>query len=423
MSFLQYINSIKSQFNPKNFNIPEKKSLNYFMLTPIESLLINRKMPHGYKLVLDNKEDINIDINIEKKLKESSLEEKVIPKLKSKRRIKSKKKTTEFKEYFKNIQNEKNSLIQKCRKCLDRILSETCSKNFYNQLKNKKIPSLLSIKKKVANNKYNNSSEFFLDLRNIWNYYLKKYPSDSKIFNNSYIMSQLTEELYNQFDNINEDENYGNNLKKNIDNNCNLKKKKKNKVENKVTVGEKNALGIAIRCLNKDQLKGFVKLLKKFNINEIQKGEKKYVEFNIDKLSNHVIKNLKLYVEECGIIIQNIYQYNRISKEDNNNNNNINNNNINNNNNNINNLKTSISEIEELKNNFQKEIITNDENEMKSENRNLFDINSINSMSNSNNLFLIEKKNEYRNQDINIYADIEKLLSSSEENSQNFSDF
>ncbi len=112
MSFLQYINSIKSQFNPKNFNIPEKKSLNYFMLTPIESLLINRKMPHGYKLVLDNKEDINIDINIEKKPKESSLEEKVIPKVKSKRRIKSKKKTTEFKEYFKNIQNEKNSLIQ-----------------------------------------------------------------------------------------------------------------------------------------------------------------------------------------------------------------------------------------------------------------------------------------------------------------------
>ena len=410
MSFLQYINSIKSQFNPKNFNIPEKKSLNYFMLTPIESLLINRKMPHGYKLVLDNKEDINIDINIEKKPKESSLEEKVIPKLKSKRRIKSKKKTTEFKEYFKNIQNEKNSLIQKCRKCLDRILSETCSKNFYNQLKNKKIPSLLSIKKKVANNKYNNSSEFFLDLRNIWNYYLKKYPSDSKIFNNSYIMSQLTEELYNQFDNINEDENYGNNLKKNIDNNCNLKKKKKNKVENKVTVGEKNALGIAIRCLNKDQLKGFVKLLKKFNINEIQKGERKYVEFNIDKLSNPVLKSLILYVEECGIIIQNIYQYTRISKEDTNNNN-------------INNLKTSTSVIEESKNNLQKEIITNDENEMKSDNKNQFDINSINSISNSNNIFLIEKKYEYRNHDINIYPDIEKLLSSSEENSQNFSEF
>ena len=326
MSFLQYINSIKSQFNPKNFNKQEKKPLNYFMLTPIESILINRKMPPGFKLVLDNNEDIKI----EKKPKESSLEKKVIPKLKRKKRIKSKKKVSDFKEYFKNIQSEKLSLIQKCRKCLDIILSESCSKNFYYHLKNKKIPSLLSIKKKVENYKYNNSTEFFLDLRNIWNYYLKKYPSDSKHFNNSCKMSQLTEELYNQFDDINEDENFGNNLKKNIDYNCNLKKSKKIKAESKVSVGEKNALGIAIRNLNKDQLKGFVKLLKKFNINEIQKGERKYVEFNIDKLSNPVLKSLILYVEECGIIIQNIYQYTRISKEDTNNNN-------------INNLKTSTS--------------------------------------------------------------------------------
>jgi hypothetical protein len=409
MSILQFTNEKISKLNTKYFNNQEKQSLNQFMLTPSESLIINNKLPPVFKLVLDN----NDDIKIEQTTKELSIkEEEAIPKLKQKRRLKSKKKISEFKEFFKNIQKEKMTLVQKCEKCLDRILSEKCSNKFYNPLYNYKIPSLFSIKQNLKNNKYNKASEFFLDLRNIWNYYFEKYPSESIIYKNCCLMSKLTEELDNQFDKIDKDEIYRYILNKEISYNFNFKNNKINGIEKKMSVGEKNALGFAIRSLNKDQLKGFVKLLKKLNLKENQNGEKKFIEFNIDKLPNDILKNLKLYVEECGINFKNIYQYNRIYKGNNNNNNNI-----------IKNLKSKISEIEEPKKNLQKKNQTNNENTIKYENKKLFDKNSINTKVNSNNSNSIEKKNESKNQNINVYPDIEKLLSSSEQDSEIFSDF
>ena len=120
MFILQFTNEKISKLNTKYFNNQEKQSLNQFMLTPSESLIINNKLPPGFKLVLDN----NDDIKIEQTTKELSIkEEEAITKLKQKRRLKSKKKISEFKEFFKNIQKEKMTLVQKCEKCLDRILS------------------------------------------------------------------------------------------------------------------------------------------------------------------------------------------------------------------------------------------------------------------------------------------------------------
>ena len=399
MSIVKFINYNKPIFYTKYINNNNKTSLNNFMLTLAESLIINKKMPSGYKLVLDDNDDIKINQSSNELIKK----EKIISKLKQKRRINSKKKNSEFKKYFKNIQKEKNSFIQKCKICFDRILSENCSHIFYPLNNNKKIPSLYSIEKKLSYNKYKKYSDFFLDLRNIWNYFFDNYSSEPKIFQSCCLLSKLTEDLYNQFDNIDENENNGFNLNKEI--NCNLffNRKITPQIEKKIiTIGEKNALGFAIRNLNKEQLKGFVKLLQKFNINEKNYGERKFVEFDIDKLPKNIFLNLKLYVEECGININNIYQYYKICKGNNYNKNN-----------NDNNLKSKISKI--LKNNLQnKQINSNNENIINSENKNI-DLNGIYKKINSNNSNIIEIEKEFKNQNINIYPEIEKLVSSSEE--------
>ena len=118
-----------------------------------------------------------------------------------------------------------------------------------------------------------------MDLRKIWLFYYQNYPNNSEIRQRTYSMSELCENLCKNIDNVFMDDNIRNNLDLNqysqnynyygndyrfnggninqivYNNNYNIN-------NNEMSIEEKNALGNAIRNLNKEQLKGIIKLLR-----------------------------------------------------------------------------------------------------------------------------------------------------------------
>jgi Mg-chelatase subunit ChlI len=63
-----------------------------------------------------------------------------------------------------------------------------------------------------------------------------------------------------------------------------------------MTQKDKMALANYIRCLPEDQLKGIINLLDKNSEVEIKKG---YYELDIEKLSDHKLRELEKYVKSC----------------------------------------------------------------------------------------------------------------------------
>ena len=105
-----------------------------------------------------------------------------------------------------------------------------------------------------------------------------------------------------------------------------------------MTVEEKNQLGNDIRSLNKEQLKGIIRILKESD----SYPKTKYFEFDIDQLPNKKLRELEKYVKECiNLNNKNNKQHNQNminntnkipNQKENSNNINKNNTNINNNN-------------------------------------------------------------------------------------------
>ena len=138
-----------------------------------------------------------------------------------------------------------------------------------------------------------------------------------------------------------------------------INNKKQNSINNEtpMTLDEKNALGNAIRGLNKEQLKGIIKLLTNSSYDQKQSGQNKYFEFDIDKLPIKKLRELEQYVKDCS------------KQTNNNNNNNVKKNEINKNSNNNHN------NIQKLKNDLQ----TKNNNVVNNENNN----NNINNIHNT----------------------------------------
>ena len=82
-------------------------------------------------------------------------------------------------------------------------------------------------------------------------------------------------------------------------------------------------MGNAIRNLNKEQLKGIIKLLTDKGL-QCKNGNNQYFEFDIDKLSNKKLRELEKYVQSCNRvnktnIKENIDNSQQINKNNNNN--------------------------------------------------------------------------------------------------------
>ncbi len=310
------INQNNNNENNINDNNKEKNSNKngQFMLTPLECILINKKMPFGYKLDTED--------NIVKSLEYAKMKSKNLN-IENTHRSRTKKMheiiNYNDEKYFKEKKHNKEdyklitgkmSEIKKCEKCFEKLKTNEYFSYFYN-IQGLGIPSLIEVESNIKNNKYKTCYEFFMDLRKIWNYYYQNYYSKPDIYKKTCIMSELSEELFKNIDNMTEEKKQEiSHMKEKLDNiekglneykakGGNIMQKKIINMEKPMSISEKNALGNAIRNLNKEQLKGIIKLLSDSKINQEQSGQVKYFEFDIDKLPPKKLRELEKYVNDC----------------------------------------------------------------------------------------------------------------------------
>ena len=370
--------------NEKNEMIENLKN-GQFMLTPLESMIINKFIPFGFKL--ETEENIIKSVNftpMNKKNERNSVKKRLKTKEKKKKimtnnnnitdnNINIKRRRHKNKYNKKNINNNKIednintynnnvkilSTEEKCQLCFNEIIKYPLSKLFLNT--SSILPSLTLIEKNIKNNKYITYQDFQKDLREVWVYYFHHYTTNPDIYKKTFQMSEYAEQVYNKIDNMkfisikktnNKDLNH-------ITNNMNLVEKGMNEFNNQnnlytdllynhiinknnnsliyknhisdkaMTHEEKNALGNAIRNLNKDQLKGIIRILNEKMIEN--KNGNQYFEFDIDKIPTKKLRELEKYVQTCNNTYP-IYSTNNINNPINNINNYNNINNMNNNN-------------------------------------------------------------------------------------------
>ena len=299
----------------------EKKG--QYILTPLESLLINKLMPHGFKF--ETEENIlkllETTKNQSKRNKQSNKhydnpyktnnhnnKEKNKGHPQIKRRINQG--MSNIDEPSNNANNELNKTIKKCKIGLQRI-KETPYVNTFYQSNNPDIPTLSKIENKLNNKEYSSFFDFAMDVRRIWSYFFNLgEKGDNEIYEKTSKMSEKWEKIYSDLENSNDDSyNIANNIKKRRDYNeykeqyvnkesipPPMKKNNQQNNDNKpMTLEEKNMLGNLIRNLNKEQLRGIIKILA--DNNDVMKS--KYFEFDIDKLSIKKLRELERYVKDC----------------------------------------------------------------------------------------------------------------------------
>lgn len=319
--------------NQENTNENELK-IGQYMLTPLEGILLNKKMPPGYKLETEENVLKSIDAlkNQARRYKptikygDSSRRNKQSKKLISENdgevsSSKRPRKNAQDKNYG-GIQNnqvnpESYKIMMKCRKCLDKLKTNPHSSFFYSSNQPGE-PSLSNIEKRITNYEYKTLYEFFMDLRKLWSYYFQTYPKEPEIYQKACKMSELSEQICKEMENNNEEitddisrikkrvekckkdidefKDHGN-VKENIS--APVKKAPSQNNDNKaMTLEEKNQLGNSIRSLNKDQLRGIIKILSDPQ-SESSSQKSKYFEFDIDKLPPKKLRELEKYVKGC----------------------------------------------------------------------------------------------------------------------------
>ena len=415
----------KSNGNTKSQNHPELKLGEYF-LTPLESFIINKKMPSGFKLELvENLNKLTESYNKDKKKNKKSKNlikstsysyntnnsiNKLNYKNEKKEYTQIKKRTTQENsgDIITNDTNrEKYKIAKKCKIAIERIKDTPLSKNFY-EFNDTETPSLSKVEKKLNNYEYTSFYDFEMDIRKIWShfFYLGE-KGDKEIYENTSKMSEKWENICSELDNANDDmfesvsksvirraeknkkeimdnkENGKDKVNKNITKNKEIIKNgndeininNKEELTGTMNAEDKNKLGNLIRNnLNMEQLKGLAKIL-------MGKDNIKVLEFDIDQLPYDKLKKLEKYVNDCVKQNNNVKNNTNTSNTKNkNNHSNINNkpnkkgkeNEINNKNvnNNINTEKKELNGKNETDNNeiMEKKVeIKNDNTEKKNE--------------------------------------------------------
>ena len=345
----------KNNIENASFKNDDLKIGQYY-LTPLQSILLNKKFPMGFKLETEENilKSIEITKQQEKKQKQAQKLNQQIGRRSSNKFGQQTKRNNKNINNFENIPNnispEKYQIYKQCKSGFEKIKDSKYFNNYYTS-DEPDIPCLSAIEKKINNFEYTSLYLFEMDVRNIWGYYFKINPNDDV----SKKMSEDWEKICTELENPNSELNVDNikkrtdNIKKEMekikDNKKNtvpppVKNSEKNSDNNNtpMTVEEKNQLGNYIRSLNKEQLKGIIRIL-----NDSDSYPKtKYFEFDIDKLPTKKLRDLEKYVKECiNINNKNSKNQNTGNKNQtkentvnkNNSANNINNNNVQQNNN------------------------------------------------------------------------------------------
>ena len=358
--------SANNQIQSKDNNIIENGSLKneelkigQYYLTPLQSILLNKKFPMGFKL--ETEENILKSIEMtkaqEKKLKQAQKLNQQIGRRSSNKFGQLNKRNSKHMNNFENIPSnitaEKFQIYKQCKSGFDKIKESKYFNNYYTS-NDPNIPCLSIYEKKIKNFEYSSLYEFEMDVRNIWGYYFKINSNDEI----SKKMSEDWEKICSELENPNSDLNVDN-IKKRTDNIKKewekIKDNKKNTVPPPVktseknsdnntpmSVDEKNQLGNYIRSLTKEQLKGIIRIL-----NDSDSYPKtKYFEFDIDKLPTKKLRDLEKYVKECiNINNKNLKNQNANNKNQNAKDNTINKNNPSTNNTTINSTKQTTANL------------------------------------------------------------------------------
>ena len=310
-------NDIKNNLNSNNVEQKEELKLGQYILTPLQSILINKLMPLGYKLETEENilKSLEIPKNQGKKYKQSRNKDNS-GKSNNRNAVGQKKRNQGLNNLDNippNISQEIYKIYKKCKNGLDKIKESKYALHYY-QSRDPEVPCLANLEKKVNNYEYKNLYDFQMDGRKIWYHYFDLDPNDERTKKMSEDWEKICTDLESQniemsvnsikkrTDKIQKDlteyKEYGGITKENLP--APIKKiNQQNSEHNKpMTVEEKNQLGNNIRTLNKEQLKGIIKILNENN--SVPKS--KYFEFDIDKLPNKKLRELERYVKECLIV-------------------------------------------------------------------------------------------------------------------------
>ena len=416
-------NNLNINNNPQ---IKPELKLGEFYLTPLESFIINKSMPHGFKLELEENllklmESESKDRKKNKKGKNLLKSQSAIynhdikqnHKMEKKEQPHAKKRINQdfnLDNIPNDISREKYKIAKKCKIGMERIKDSPLAKHFY-EFNDTDTPSLSKVEKKLNNYEYNSFYDFEMDIRKIWSYffYLGE-KGDQQIYENTSKMSEKWENICSELENLNVDmhepvsnsttrraeknkkelsdhkENNKDKINKSFTNkkdnikngnkDINININNKQEIVGTMSGEDKNRLGKLIRnSLNREQLKGIAKIL-------MGKDDVKILEFDMDQLSYEQLKKLENYVYDC------VTQNNMKKLNNNNNGSNIKNNKNNDINNNMNNNQNNKGKENEINN----KDINNKENEKKK----------------------IEEKNEINNND-----KIENKIETKKENEEN----
>lgn len=316
---------------PKNSETEEAKHFpNKYFLTPMDVILLNKQMPPGLKFeseeeVLKSLEQAN---NPPRKPRSCARFTDASRKQKSKKIIYENSNYAEGSNFTKkmsagnegkslphNINNEMKKLKIKCDNVLSKIKSHP-SANFFYSSRAPGCPALITIEKKNNNYEFKNYYDFSVEVRKLWGYFFQNFSNNPEIYQKTLKMVDHTEKILKEMETYEPEETQKNckNLIKKVKTMQNeaaglrhlqgLKEveppQKKNNSYNpdkQMTLDEKNALGNSIRSLNKEQLKGIIKILKEPGNNNDEK--QKFFEFDIDKLPPKKLRELERYVQNC----------------------------------------------------------------------------------------------------------------------------
>jgi len=216
------------------------------------------------------------------------------------------------------VKGSKNPILletfKKCEKGLMKLKKHPLAEFYMNSL-NPDIPSLSQVEKNLKAYNYQNIFQFALDLRKIWNYYFSHYSVNPDVYQRTCKMSEFSEEVIKDLDNVQEDKSELHELSKKLDKLTREMKEIQGKgpvgaaplkgkgtdkptsiMDKPMTISEKNALGNSIRGLNAEQLKGIVNILSDSMVID---PKSKFFEFDIETLNTRKLRELEKYVKSC----------------------------------------------------------------------------------------------------------------------------
>lgn len=222
-------NNIDKNLNsdyPTNAGIEKEKKISYFMLTPLESLLLNKMMPHGFKFETEENilksleppktqvkryKQINKHIDIPYKSKSQPAN---INYESRNRGIIQKRRAYQGFNNLDNISINSSNVASKCKLGLERIKNTTWINKFYYP-SNPDAPCISKIEQKVNKNEYQSFYDFEMDLRKVWNYFFNLgQKSDNDLYEKTSKMSEKWEQICSELENTNDSMNNYSNIKK-----------------------------------------------------------------------------------------------------------------------------------------------------------------------------------------------------------------